>query len=435
VKLSFMGSKTSVWLTFWIVASGGLVILGQKRISRDLQSDVDRLKGVSGESGHAMDPGLRRGVKKSPGLGVGMSIFDELVVHGKSWESREVEDPLQEARFTRFLEKLSGLDSRALSGMVDQLLAESEWSDDLRKHLLGMVLEVLAGKDPGSALDCMVEHAELVPENLGPRVAAAALEQWAAQDAMAALAWVHEHPQWIHDGHEWVLLAAIAKRDPRLAMESMKTLDLADFPQALRSIVAAVRDEPARAVILSEVRNLLGAMPEGVERDELRKAAMAGLGQGFSHGDFQQDSDWISRQRFSPEECEALAAGLVPENLGGDAGLWVGWMARTLPKDMAGRRIHDFISQWTLGDYLAAGNWLASSPDGPGKSAAVRAYAETVAEHDPQVAVQWAMTLAAGEERMETLKRIYRNWPKGDPAARGFAIEHGIDPNDVREAP
>lgn len=54
----------------------------------------------------------------------------------------------------------------------------------------------------------------------------------------------------------------------------------------------------------------------------------------------------------------------------------------------------------------------------------MKSYAESVAEYEPRVAGQWALTLADAEERAATLKRIYQKLPEADAVA--FAAEHGI---------
>lgn len=58
---------------------------------------------------------------------------------------------------------------------------------------------------------------------------------------------------------------------------------------------------------------------------------------------------------------------------------------------------------------------------------------EAVAEYEPQVAAQWALTLPAGEARQRTLLRIYQNWPKADAAAAAaFAKEQGLLSDSAR---
>jgi ferric-dicitrate binding protein FerR (iron transport regulator) len=57
----------------------------------------------------------------------------------------------------------------------------------------------------------------------------------------------------------------------------------------------------------------------------------------------------------------------------------------------------------------------------------VQAYATAVAEYEPKVAAQWAMTLPEGPAREATLQAVYQNWPASDPdGAAAFAREHGL---------
>jgi hypothetical protein len=59
-----------------------------------------------------------------------------------------------------------------------------------------------------------------------------------------------------------------------------------------------------------------------------------------------------------------------------------------------------------------------------------------VAEYEPQTAVQWALTLPAGEGRTDTLDSIYQNWPADDAAgAAVFAAKYGIKTDSTEEEP
>ena len=92
------------------------------------------------------------------------------------------------------------------------------------------------------------------------------------------------------------------------------------------------------------------------------------------------------------------------------------------------QNVENLVGQWTQQDYQAAGKWLAAAADGPAKQAAVSTYAGTVAEYEPQTAVQWALTIPAGEQRQSTFEAIYQNWPKADAeAAAVFAKQYGVD--------
>ncbi|MGJ8634795.1 MAG: hypothetical protein ACSHX7_12830, partial [Luteolibacter sp.] len=85
------------------------------------------------------------------------------------------------------------------------------------------------------------------------------------------------------------------------------------------------------------------------------------------------------------------------------------------------------IRNWTLRDYESAGKWLTTFPEGTTKNTAIRSYAETISNYEPETAAQWAMTLPPGNDRDYTLNAIHRNWPKDDPeGAAAFAETHGI---------
>ena len=111
-------------------------------------------------------------------------------------------------------------------------------------------------------------------------------------------------------------------------------------------------------------------------------------------------------------------------------------MSENLPENDAKECADNLIGQWTQQDYLAAGKWLTAAPEGPGKTASVATYSVTVAEYEPQVAVQWALTLPEGAERKATLDSIYQNWPKNDAAAAAeFARKYAIDTEALKEEP
>jgi hypothetical protein len=114
----------------------------------------------------------------------------------------------------------------------------------------------------------------------------------------------------------------------------------------------------------------------------------------------------------------------------GEAGRWMELVGMNLPTEQAHELIQNLVKSWTQNDYIAAGQWLTSMPDGPTKNSAVRSYAATVARYDPECACQWAMNLPPGNDRDVTLNRIYQNLPKDDPAskqaAEAFAELHGV---------
>ena len=131
---------------------------------------------------------------------------------------------------------------------------------------------------------------------------------------------------------------------------------------------------------------------------------------------------------LTPSEKVRLANELTYFTTKADTGRWVEWMSGNLPEELFAEPVRKLIGEWTEQDYVAAGKWLATAPDGPAKVAAVEAYARAVARYESQVAGQWAMTLPPGTARNATLRAVHQNWPADDPeGAAAFAREHGLE--------
>jgi hypothetical protein len=101
-----------------------------------------------------------------------------------------------------------------------------------------------------------------------------------------------------------------------------------------------------------------------------------------------------------------------------------------LPEDVVRDRAYNLSAGWTEKDYQAAGKWLASAPDSPGKSAAVGAFAAKVHPFEPEIAMQWLETLPQGPDRNKALEVIYRGMQENKnyekEAVDAFAREHGF---------
>jgi hypothetical protein len=136
----------------------------------------------------------------------------------------------------------------------------------------------------------------------------------------------------------------------------------------------------------------------------------------------------MAEAKFTPQEKEQFAGGLTYFTTKQDTGRWVEWMAGNLSANDLPDPVREIVGEWTQQDYVAAGKWLSTAADGPAKTAAVESYAEAVAEYEPQIAAQWAMTLPPGPGRDSTLRTVYQNWPASDPeGAAAFAREHGLE--------
>ncbi len=57
-------------------------------------------------------------------------------------------------------------------------------------------------------------------------------------------------------------------------------------------------------------------------------------------------------------------------------------------------------------DYQATARWLLDAPAGEARDIATRAYARTLASHDPKMAGEWAHQLPPGPPREIALREI-----------------------------
>jgi hypothetical protein len=136
----------------------------------------------------------------------------------------------------------------------------------------------------------------------------------------------------------------------------------------------------------------------------------------------------MESMNLTKEELASLAGGLGYYGTAAETGQWITWIETNLTPEDADSPVRELMGEWTEQDYLAAGNWLATAPEGQAKQAAVVSYVEAVSTYEPQIAEQWALTLPVGEQRDEALGVIRENWPDSDPdGAKAFAARHGME--------
>jgi len=160
------------------------------------------------------------------------------------------------------------------------------------------------------------------------------------------------------------------------------------------------------------------------------KSSLSSLADGIAKDGFEAGSKWMTDNKLTPGETEVLASGIGYSAQSSEKGQWIAWMGENLGKGKRDQQIRSTVSNWTRSDYRAAGEWLASAPEGPTKMASVKGYVDAVAKYDPQTATQWALTLPVGEERKSALNTVFQNMPKETAAEQeareSFKAQHGI---------
>ena len=351
-------------------------------------------------------------------------------------EHDEVMQKQMARRMADLRDRMMALDPAQLTALIAEVRASPELSDQTRKRLVAVSVLALANDHPQAVLALFTDATGFAKDDLSNGyVVSSSLARWAKDDPLAALAWVRQNtasfPDLVTDDAKRGLLSGAAIQDPRLAFKLIGELALKDPSEAIRNIVSTAQTPDERSTMLAALREHLATLSDAGARDAAATANLTSLTSGVGREGFAAASQWLAAANLSPAELAGFAASLNYDPAhSGETGQWLEWLGTTLPTNKADERIHDLVVTWTRSDSQAAGQWLATAPDGPTKNTAVRCYAETIAAYAPQTAAQWALTLPAGTTRDATLKTIYQNWPRRDAAASeaaaAFAAEHGI---------
>ena len=267
---------------------------------------------------------------------------------------------------------------------------------------------------------------------------ASSLGRWAEDDPLGALDWARKNaekmPGLLSEDVKRGLIGGAATQNPKLAFDWVGELGVRNPSQLYAEIAGVARTATERTATLGALRDYLANRKDDVGSENIADVVVKRLAGTAMQEGFAAASEWVASAGLTDGEVARFASGLSGAGgsaQSGEAGQWVEWVGMNLSTGKADEPIQNLVKGWTQNDYIAAGQWLTSMPEGPTKNSAVRSYAATVARYDPECAGQWAMTLPPGNDRDVTLNRIYQNLPKDDPAskqaAEAFAERHGIE--------
>ncbi len=372
---------------------------------------------------------LRPAVGKSPqAVAAGIiALLKEL----ETSKAAQPENASNDARSRELMAQLVGLDAAQLKALIASLRGDDSLSDDARRDLVEFSILLLSEEHPAQALALFEDAGEMLDASpMRSYCLSSTLANWAKIDPLAALAWLEkkskDQPDSVDDIMRQSIIGGLAEKDPRRAFSLIGQAGI-DDSAGLQTIIDSGKTPEQRTAILAALRGHLAKLPAGEVRDDLQAEALEMIGRNLPGDRFEDTEKWISNAKLTMEEAAQFAGGLSYFNTQQDTGKWIDWMATHLPKEALAENVDGLIGQWTQQDYLAAGKWLTAAASGPAKDAAVNTYATTVAEYEPQTAIQWAMTLPAGEARQKTLQGIYENWlPKDQIGADAFAKANGL---------
>ncbi len=295
----------------------------------------------------------------------------------------------------------------------------------------------LAESEPLAAIDFLQSFEKQwkgmgIMREFGQQVIGDSVISMAKSDPLKAVEWLKaeggKFDGQIPEMTKQALLYHVAGKDPFLAFGLIRELDLSDKEEAVAAIVRTGRTDAERKGVLVALRSYLAALPD-------EKAVQAAAEKGFQALAYHLMAEgpegverWAAAEKLSSGELGMLIGGIYPT--AGTYGEWLDWLDGVPAGEGTDVQITRLFRAWAYTDHRAAAVWLDGAPDGRMREVAVQTYAAEVARYEPEVAVEWGLTLPAGERRQATLREIYRNWPKADDAgtaaAEAFARKHGI---------
>ncbi|HJM65416.1 MAG: hypothetical protein CMP31_04535 [Roseibacillus sp.] len=162
-------------------------------------------------------------------------------------------------------------------------------------------------------------------------------------------------------------------------------------------------------------------LPEGT----IKASAFDRVADQFAREDPAAAADWV--ESHADKDYAERAVREVAEELGREnPEEAVRWLA-DLPEANQSRAIYQSMERWTREDPVEAGNFLREMEPSASRDTAVRSYANEIDGSDPQMAAEWAGSIANDEIRTETLNGVAHSWIRKDPEeARAWLPNSGL---------
>ncbi|MES2660171.1 MAG: hypothetical protein V4689_16225 [Verrucomicrobiota bacterium] len=408
--------------------------LGQLRATRDQLSAKLAASGFLHDPAHPTEPprGTRRGrvdkvVETEAAIGKLIGLLDRKMPEGGPIP---VAENMLRMRNAETLTRT--LDSAQLRQAIAALLAAPDLAEEDRQMGLLFAIPALARTHPLEALGRFTQTVDAFTNvDLSHVIIEKSLANFAKIDPLAAAEWAgknqEKYPRFINPRTYSSLYEATQDR-PELAFKMIDILGIQDPVQAAGDVMSYTKTPQERTAAVAALRGYAATLTDENQKNAVIAKGLISLLNSVRLDGFDSGSHWLESSGLSEAELSGFAEKMYCNPSLDDNGPWIEWAATKLPPEQSSEKVRYLVGTWTREDYQSPSKWLATLAEGPVKSAATQAYVERVAEYRPEAAEQWAMTLPAGEERERTLRQIYQNLPRKDPAAKAaFAKEHGIE--------
>ncbi|GAA5123098.1 hypothetical protein JIN84_10945 [Luteolibacter yonseiensis] len=331
-------------------------------------------------------------------------------------------------------EPLESLDSESLKSLISKILEEPEISKAIRQKIILAAHQFLALKAPLSSLDMLNFTAPLFKDDRrSEEILYGAFFQLSDIDPMGAARWIRKNSggpiDFNGEQSKNALIRMTARKNPRQAFQLFDELDVRPSEKIFGEMVQDLQTTQQKLEMVVALRDYCASLADETLRKNLSNSMLKSIAHTYRNGNLNELKNWFESARLTPGEISDCIgsyyyACVIPD----EVGMWLEYSWTKLPLEASKERTRFWVNNWTTDDYRNVGEWLASTPAGPMKNIAVRAYAEMIVRYQPQAAEQWAMTIPDGEYRDSTLKQLYYSWPKTDAAGReAFVKRHGME--------
>jgi hypothetical protein len=337
-------------------------------------------------------------------------------------------------RSVELIDRMMRLNASQLESVLAAFRAEPGINELTRKYMLMDCVLALSTRNPRAGLELFIQSPELLGEgSITKQYIGELLGNLAKDDPQSALEWIRAnkeaHPDLVTDDILAFFIAGVAANDPTQAFQVLGDMEPSKHPEAISRIIEAAATSGQRAVTLAALRQFAATQQSPqILNDGISDLAFGGV---HNKRGFEETSTWLASARLSGEELASATQNMEHRVKTEETARWLEWLDESgLPEDVVRDRAYNLSAGWTEKDYQAAGKWLASAPDSPGKSAAVGAFAAKVHPFEPEIAMQWLETLPQGPDRNKALEVIYRGMQENKNYEKetvdAFAREHGF---------
>jgi hypothetical protein len=313
--------------------------------------------------------------------------------------------PEEMVQLENCLDRCGRLSPQQMEAFLASIRAFPDLSDQERFNMVQMTFLAFSETQPAHTINLASLDPYASIPGIFNAITTNAIAAWAKDDLPGAVEWAKANPDKLYDGIRLKLIEQTAEQNLAHGLRLVSEIQL-DNPSYGYSVLLTESKPEDSPVILTSLRQYLAQLPDEASRESASKKLFSDVADDLTRDGYETHRKWLESTQLTLPELEIFSTKVAETKSLKDPSQWIDWIGNKLGPEKSAVPIQTMVKNWTQTDYQAAGKWLTATPDGPNKNAAIRAYAETVAKADPEVAKQWALTLPPGPEREETLQRI-----------------------------